>query len=536
MRRSAFSDAGLVVLFYFGYAALHAAAATTLLHEFAGGANDGRTPIAPLTVSGSTLFGTTHSGGDPCPNSSAGCGTVFSMNTDGSGFALLHEFVGGGNDGRNPAAGLTQSGSTLYGTTTNGGDNDHGTIFAMSTDGSGFTLLHEFAGGANDGEIPQAGLILSGSTLYGTTLFGGGEGTVFSINTDGSDFTLLHSFDPANDGRRLKANLTLSGSTLFGTTILGGANDLGTIFSINTDGSGYTPLHEFAGGANDGEGPLAGLILSGSTLYGTTQGGGDHSRGTIFSINTNGSGFTLLHEFAGGADDGRGPEAELTLSGSTLYGTTKKGGDLACDTTEPEGCGTIFSINTDGSGFTLLHEFAGGADDGAVPWARLTLSGSTLYGTTERGGEDGLGTVFSIEIAEPGLPGDYNNNGTVDAADYILWRKNGGGPDDYETWHAHFGQSAGVIQGDFNNDGSVDAADYVVWRKNDGSEAGYNTWRTNFGRTAGSGSAGISLSQAAVPEPGSAILLLLLMMMSLLVCQRRLFNLSAGSAAIAARV
>ncbi len=59
--------------------------------------------------------------------------------------------------------------------------------------------------------------------------------------------------------------------------------------------------------------------------------------------------------------------------------------------------------------------------------------------------------------------------------------------------------------GDFNNDGRVDAADYVLWRKNNiNGEQGYNDWRTNFGRTAGSGS-GLS---AAVPEPGSVALLM----------------------------
>jgi hypothetical protein len=61
------------------------------------------------------------------------------------------------------------------------------------------------------------------------------------------------------------------------------------------------------------------------------------------------------------------------------------------------------------------------------------------------------------------------------------------------------------LAGDYNNDGRVDAADYVVWRKsNINGAAGYNTWRTNFGRTAGSGSA---LSSGAVPEPGMLMLI-----------------------------
>jgi hypothetical protein len=63
----------------------------------------------------------------------------------------------------------------------------------------------------------------------------------------------------------------------------------------------------------------------------------------------------------------------------------------------------------------------------------------------------------------------------------------------------------GGIPGDFNENGIVDAADYAVWRKTDGTPAGYNQWRTNFGRTSGSGS-GSALT--AVPEPSSAALAL----------------------------
>jgi hypothetical protein len=59
------------------------------------------------------------------------------------------------------------------------------------------------------------------------------------------------------------------------------------------------------------------------------------------------------------------------------------------------------------------------------------------------------------------------------------------------------------LAGDFNDDGAVDAADYVVWRKSDGTPAGYNEWRSNFGRTAGSGSA---LGAAGVPEPSTVLL------------------------------
>ncbi len=66
------------------------------------------------------------------------------------------------------------------------------------------------------------------------------------------------------------------------------------------------------------------------------------------------------------------------------------------------------------------------------------------------------------------------------------------------------------LAGDYNSDGIVDAADYVVWRKNPagfgGDPAGYNTWRTNFGRTAGAGS---GLGAGAVPEPASCLMAVL---------------------------
>lgn len=67
------------------------------------------------------------------------------------------------------------------------------------------------------------------------------------------------------------------------------------------------------------------------------------------------------------------------------------------------------------------------------------------------------------------------------------------------------------LPGDYNHDGQVDAADYVVWRKSPadfgGDPDGYNTWRENFGRSGGSGGV---LFESAVPEPASVVLLLTL--------------------------
>ncbi len=314
-----------------------------MVHYFTGGTGDGEFPASGLTLVGSTFYGTTGGGG------SANQGTVFSIGTDGSGFNVLHSFTGGTSDGASPQTGLTLVGSTLFGTTSQGGSANDGTVFSIDTDGSGFDVAHSFAGGTIDGSRPVAGLTLVGSTLYGTTRVGGSanDGTVFSISTDGSGYTVLHSLILANgDGQHPDAGLTLVGSTLYGTTVDGGSVNAGTVFSISTDGSGYTVLHSFLPpgfGAPDGWDPVAGLTLVGSTLYGTTLQGGSSSDGTVFSIHTDGSGYTLRHSFA--RSDGFRPEAGLTLVGSTLYGTTFQGGS-ALD-------GTVFSITINAPVVTL---------------------------------------------------------------------------------------------------------------------------------------------------------------------------------------
>jgi uncharacterized repeat protein (TIGR03803 family) len=105
----------------------------------------------------------------------------------------------------------------------------------------------------------------------------------------------------------------------------------------------------------------------------------------------------MVHEFAGGADDGANPMlSQLLQSGSTLYGMTGSGGD--------NDAGVIFKINTDGNGFRVLHGFSGGADDGAMPFGSISLSDLTLYGMTSAGGDSDWGVVFSFPLLSPPVP------------------------------------------------------------------------------------------------------------------------------------
>jgi uncharacterized repeat protein (TIGR03803 family) len=366
----------------------------------------GAYPDDALILSGDTLYGTAGIGGG------LGNGTVFQLNTDGTGFTILHTFTGTSGsdstngDGANPVAGFILSSNTLYGTAYHGGTSGNGTVFQLNTDGTGFTTLHSFAatngspGTNSEGANPSAGLVLSGNALYGTAEHGGGSGngTVFQLNTDGTGFTTLHSFAATlgspgtnSDGALPEGALLLSGNTLYGTAAAGGSSGNGTVFKVNTDGTGFTTLYTFTASSgpfpfytnSDGAYPAAGLILSGNTLYGTAEYGGSSGIGTVFAVDTNGSGFTNLHDFTDGSD-GASPQAGLILWGNTLYGTAASA--------------TVFRLNTDGTGFTALHTFTGGSD-GIIPRARLILSGDTLYGTTQQGGSWDNGTVFSVSSA-----------------------------------------------------------------------------------------------------------------------------------------
>lgn len=357
-----------------------------------------------LVLEQGVLYGMTSNGG------SQSVGTIFRVNVDGSGYAAIHNFTNDGNisDGASPLSSLTLAGSVLYGMTPAGGIAppvgpfaNSGTVFRINTDGTGFQVLHGFTGGqlaaSNDGGMPYGAVTVSDSKLYGMTRFGGTStrGTIFSLNTDGTGFQVLHSFtEAADDGALPEGSLTLVGSTLYGLTNSGGGNDTGTIFRINTDGSDFTVLHSF-GDFNSGEAmePMGGngLTLTGSTLYGVTYNGGAAQNGAIFSINIDGSGFQMLHSFNG--NDGAGPYGSLVESGTQLYGTTSGFG-----ATVANGTGTVFGVSLDGTAFTLLQTFAGGPDDGLLAVGTLAISAdaSLLYGMTQYGGAVENGTLFSV--------------------------------------------------------------------------------------------------------------------------------------------
>lgn len=314
----------------------------------------------------------------------------------GQSFKTLHSFNGA--DGASPYANLVLDGSNLYGMTPTGGLGA-GVVFALKTDGTGFTNIHVFPAPKAPpvvfmGLAQSGGLLLSKGVLFGTTPGRASldNGSIFALNMDGTGFTNLYTFTPTvsgtnADGAYPVCELVLDeNDTLYGSTTAGGPSGNGTIFAININGTGFTNLYSFSG--SDGSRPQGALALSVNRIFGATVFGGSGGNGTIFAIATDGTGFTNLYSFSYTISppyinpDGVSPQGGVILSQDVLYGAADGGGAL--------GHGTIFRINTDGSNFTNLHNLS----DEAVSLAPLILVSNSLYGATSYGYLNGA--VFAI--------------------------------------------------------------------------------------------------------------------------------------------
>lgn len=236
-----------------------------------------------------------------------------------------------------------------------------------------------------NGASPTAGLVAHRGLLYGTTSRGGyGDGTLFSLTPSGQE-AIVHNF--YQEGAQPYAPVTPLRRTLYGTTAYGGTSNYGTVFAVKTNGKERW-TYSFKGPAGkDGDLPTGAPIEVQGVLYGTTSHGSTGNSGAVYAITRSGA-ERVLYLFDG--KQGRMPYGNLIEFHNTLWGTTEQGGD---------DYGTVFSITTSGE-LTTIYSFKGsGKSDGENPFAGLVELNGTLYGTTEYGGPNNTGTVFSITAA-----------------------------------------------------------------------------------------------------------------------------------------
>jgi uncharacterized repeat protein (TIGR03803 family) len=345
-------------------------------------------------------YGTTWSGGKYSD------GTVFQVTPAGR-LTVLHNFCSQTNctDGAAPWWNIVlASDGNFYGTTNVGGAyNDSGTIFKMTIGGK-LTTLYRFcpAGGTCvDGQYPVGLMQASNGNLYGTTSNGGSNngGTIFEISTQGK-FKTLHTFcsqsDCTDGSFPLSGLMQASNGNFYGTTNNGGihinsnGNGGGTVYETTPTGL-FKTLLSFCAQANctDGYAPFGGLIQGANgSLYGTTGGGGANGYGIVFEI-TSTNQLIILHSFD--STDGGDPLSSLIQANDgNFYGTSNNFGPGLSG-------GTIYEVTSAGV-FSSLYDFCGtstctGLDPG---YTLAQATNGELIGATTYGGTGGDGTVFSF--------------------------------------------------------------------------------------------------------------------------------------------
>ena len=215
---------------------------------------------------------------------------------------------------------------------------------------------------------------------------------------------------------------TDNAGNIYGTTVLGGDFGGGTVFRLSRTPNGWahTVLYSFTGGADGGE-PYKGVTLDREgNLYGTAVTGGSGSCeggcGVVYKLSNTGGTWTqtVVHAFTGG-NDGSGPGARVTVDGAgNIYGMTPTGGRY--------GLGTIYKIHEASPGvwtLTVLHAFTGGADGATGSAGRMILRGRRLYGAATAGGQYGSGVVFELNargVGERDVKTLYAFRGQPDAS------------------------------------------------------------------------------------------------------------------------
>jgi uncharacterized repeat protein (TIGR03803 family) len=374
-RRLAVGYLGLLIVTM----AMTAAAQTyTTLVNFTG--SNGANPLFAVLVQGAdgNLYGTTSSKGGHSK------GTVFQITPSGT-LTTIYSFCAKSkcSDGSTPYGGLVLGNDgNFYGTTFAGGFKGYGSVYKITPHGI-LTTLHNFT--LTDGANPYDSLLLaSDGNFYGTTESGGAHllGTVFKITPSGI-FTKLHSFNDSTDGSDPEgALIQAEDGNLYGTTYNGGSSGgYGTVFKITTSGT-LTTLHTF-NDETDGRAIVSGLVegLDGN-FYGTATLGGANGYGTVYQMTPSGT-FTNLHNFA--TSEGASPNLLLLGSDGNFYSTT---------ITSNGGNGMFFEITSSGV-FTEVYNPTGST--GSLPFdGPAQATNGTFYGTTQVGGTNKDGTVFSL--------------------------------------------------------------------------------------------------------------------------------------------
>jgi uncharacterized repeat protein (TIGR03803 family) len=276
------------------------------------------------------LYGTANLGGGTTCLSANGCGVVFELSPEGTGWkeTVIYRFQGEG-DGANPVNGLVMdTAGNLFGTSYNPNNLKPKNVFELSPTSGGWT----------EKVIYSAGKGYAGLTMDDTgNIFGSASSTVFELSPNGNggwNPAVIYTFPGApKDGKDAEGTLVFDKmGNLYGTTT-GGGIGLGTVFELSPLENGEWAeeiLYSLKGGKTDGKDPFSGIAFdSYGNIYGTTFSGGESDEGTVFEllapVGAGSYSEKVLWSFDGA--DGAYPYAGVTVDGArNLYGTAYSGG------------------------------------------------------------------------------------------------------------------------------------------------------------------------------------------------------------------
>jgi uncharacterized repeat protein (TIGR03803 family) len=284
-------------------------------------------------------------------------------------------------------------------------------VISGSAQAGSLTNVYQFTGGADGGQLSGGVVQDADGTLYGETVNGGdlkctipglgpyGCGTVFSYSA-ARGLTVLATFAGPN-GKIGNATPTLVGSTLYGSTSYGGVTNQGSIFSVNTDGSSFKILHQFQG--TDGIGPVKGSMIAGpgNLLYGVTGLGGAYGHGVLFALEPTGA-YRVLHSFTAGSD-GFYPTSLLLASGNILVGSTGAGGVVTPDCYQ--GPGMVFTYAPRNRQFKVIADLTC-QTSGPVSYLGSVGPNNLAYGVDESNGFFSVNVETGVVSSIPAVNGN----------------------------------------------------------------------------------------------------------------------------------
>jgi len=354
------------------------------LHSFSDDSNGAYPWATPIQAPDGNIYGITNNGSNP--------GKIYRITPAGA-FSTIATAP---SDTVAPL--ILGSDGNLYGTTPNGGDFNEGTVFQLTLKGK-LKIIHSFRTDGIDGRNP-AGPVMQGvdGKLYGSTVWGGtdDQGTVFAMTTSGGGYKVLHTFQAA-EGTNLYAGLVEgSDKFLYGVAARGGLNSVGTLFKVNTTGKSFAKLHDFD--TKTGDTPFATPMLhTNGIIYGLTQHGGTPNTpyGVIYSFDAGLKPFASLvviwsgkvgtsvgilgqgFSSATGVNFGSGPASFQVISDTYMIATAAAGATTG-NVTVVEPGGNLVSPQV----FKVIPSLKSFSPPSGTVGTQVTISGMSLTQTT----------------------------------------------------------------------------------------------------------------------------------------------------------